>query len=99
MKFLPGSHRSVAVHDGDASDGQGFVHRLDPNSLDESKAVTVPLAAGGAAFFHDLTLHASYPNTARKDRWVWIPTYRSTENDDPPYSWAVAATVVQSAGA
>jgi ectoine hydroxylase-related dioxygenase (phytanoyl-CoA dioxygenase family) len=95
MKFMPGSHRSAAVHDGDASDGLGFVHRLDPKAVDESKAVTAAMEAGSAAFFHDQTLHASYPNSAGKDRWVWIPTYRSTHNDDPHYEWAVAARVVR----
>jgi phytanoyl-CoA hydroxylase len=98
MKFIPGSHRTMAVHDGDTSDGLGFTHRLDSEAVDESTAVTTPLEAGGAVFFHDLTLHASYPNTARKDRWVWIPTYRDAQADDPPYSWAVAATVLRGSG-
>ena len=37
---------------------------------------TAELVAGGAVFFHDLTLHASYPNTAQADRWTWIPLPR-----------------------
>jgi len=94
LKLLPGSHQQVAIHDGDASDGFGFAHRLAPEALDESRAATAALEAGGAAFFHDLTLHASYPNTTGRDRWVWIPTYRDAVNDDPPYSWAVAARIV-----
>ena len=96
MKFIPGSHRSHAVHDGEAGDGLGFGHRLDPDAVDESKAVTAVMEAGSVAFFHDLMLHASHPNSTGKDRWVWIPTYRNAHNDDPDYEWAVAARVVRS---
>lgn len=95
LKLLPGSHRMHAAHDGDASDGIGFDNRLKPGAVDEGQAVTAEMAAGGAAFFHDLTLHASHPNTAGKDRWIWIPTYRDTINDDPEYSWSIAARVVR----
>ncbi len=95
LKVLPGSHRAQAVHDGDATDGYGFGHRLRRGSVDESRAVAAELEAGGAVFFHDLTLHASYPNTSRADRWAWIPTYRDANADDPEYEWAVARSVVR----
>jgi len=98
LKVLPRSHVEFVPHDGDASDGYGFGHRLAPGVVDESRAVVAELAAGGAVFFHDLTLHASFPNRRRTDRWVWIPTYRDAQADDPVYPWAVAACVVRGRG-
>jgi ectoine hydroxylase-related dioxygenase (phytanoyl-CoA dioxygenase family) len=98
LKLLPGSHREAVVHDGDASDGKGFGNRLDPNAVDESQAVAAPVQPGDAILFHDLTLHASYPNTTGKDRWSLISTFRAVTDEDPPYSWAVAAEVVRGTG-
>ena len=82
-------------HDGDMSDGSGFGHRIRPETIDENSAVTAPLEAGGAVFFHDLTMHASHPNTERRERWTWVPTYRDAQADDPPYSFEVANVVVR----
>ncbi|MCS7265981.1 MAG: phytanoyl-CoA dioxygenase family protein [Armatimonadetes bacterium] len=98
LKLLPGSHKSVVLHNGDASDGYGFVHRLRPDSVDERQAVTAALKAGGAVFFHDLVLHASHPNISKRDRYAWIPTYKNAKDDDPHFSWAVAAAVVRGEG-
>jgi len=95
LKVLPGSHRAQVVHDGNDGNGYGFGHRLQRGSVDESRAVTAQLEAGGAVFFHDLTLHASYPNTSKVDRWTWIPTYRDANADDPEYEWAVARSIVR----
>ncbi len=97
LKFLPGSHRGSAIHDGDSSDGSGFGHRVRAEKVDEGEAVTVPLEAGGAVFFHDLVLHSSHPNTTRGERWTWVPTYRDAQADDPEYSFAVANVVVRGA--
>ena len=98
LKFLPGSHRSSVIHDGDNRDGLGFGHRIRPETVDESAVVTVPLEAGGAVFFHDLTMHASHANRERRERWTWAPTYRDARHDDPPYSFAVANAVVRGVG-
>ena len=95
LKLLPGSHTAAVRHDGDASDGHGFGNRLRPDAVDESRSVTAELAAGGAVFFHDLTLHASHPNASGEERWVWIPTYRDANAEDADYPWAVAAKVVR----
>jgi phytanoyl-CoA hydroxylase len=94
LRVIPGSHHSAAVHDGDNSDGKGFTHRIDAGSVDESLAVTGAIAAGGAIVFHDLTLHASHENKSGSERWVWIPTYRDPNAEDPHYPWATAAVVV-----
>lgn len=95
LKLLPGSHKSSVVHDGDASDGHGFGNRLKPDAIDESQAITAEVEAGGAVFFHDLTLHSSHPNLSGAERWVWIPTYRDAKAEDNDYPWAVAAKVVR----
>lgn len=95
LKLFPGSHKSAIVHDGDASDGHGFGNRLRPGAVDESLAVTAEIAAGGAVFFHDLTLHSSHPNRSGEERWVWIPTYRDANAKDNDYPWAVAAKVLR----
>ncbi len=95
LKLFPGSHKSAIVHDGDASDGHGFGNRLRPDAIDENLAITAELEAGGAVFFHDLTLHSSHPNRSGEERWVWIPTYRDAAAEDNDYPWAVAAKVVR----
>ncbi len=98
LKLFPGSHKSAIVHDGDANDGHGFGNRLRPGAVDESLAVTAEIEAGGAVFFHDLTLHASHPNRSGEERWVWIPTYRDAKAEDNDYPWAVAAKVLRGEG-
>jgi ectoine hydroxylase-related dioxygenase (phytanoyl-CoA dioxygenase family) len=95
LRVLPGSYLAPVTHDGVGSEDKGFVHQLKPESVDESRAVTVELEAGGAIVFHDLTLHASHANTSGRDRWVWIPTYRDARAEDPEYSFAVATAVVR----
>jgi ectoine hydroxylase-related dioxygenase (phytanoyl-CoA dioxygenase family) len=65
--------------------------------VDESGAVAVPAAPGDAIFFHDQTLHASFPNHSGQDRWALISTYRSASEADVAYDWAVAAQVVRGA--
>lgn len=95
LKLMPGSHKAHATHDGDASDGHGFGMRLDQSKVDESNAVSAPCEAGDAVIFHDLTLHASHPNTSGKDRWTLISTYRGVSEPDKEYDWAVAAFVVR----
>ena len=95
LKLLPGSHMSAVRHDGDASDGHGFGNRLRPGEVDENRAFTAEIEAGGAVFFHDLTLHASHPNRSGEERWVWIPTYRDANAEDADYPWAVAAKVLR----
>lgn len=98
LRLVPGSHRSVAAHDGEASDGKGFTHRLRPEAIDEASTVTAAIPAGSAIFFHDLTLHASHDNKSGRDRWALISSYRDAQADEPPYPWAVAAAVVRGAG-
>lgn len=46
--------------------------------LDESKAVPLPVKAGGAVLFHPLTPHASLANTSQDFRWSFDIRYNVT---------------------
>ncbi len=95
LKVIPGSHLwGVLTHSGDASDGHGFVNRMRPEHIDESKSVSLSVSAGTAVFFHDLLLHASHPNSTGEDRWALITTYKDGNAADPEYDWAVAAFTI-----
>ncbi len=95
LKLLPGSHLSPVIHDGSAPAEEGFGQRIRPDLIDESKAFTGTCEPGDAIFFHDLTLHASFPNSSAKDRMALISTYRSASIPDETYAWAVAAKIVR----
>lgn len=96
LRVIPGSHRVPREH-YDPQDGRAFSNRVRPQEIDESQAVTATIEAGGAVFFHDLTIHGSHAVTTQQDRWVWIPTYRNAieGTNDPFYDWAMAADVVR----
>ncbi|HEX5323356.1 MAG TPA: phytanoyl-CoA dioxygenase family protein [Capsulimonadaceae bacterium] len=95
MKLIPASHHAVVHHDGSALPDGSFPNQLKQESVDESNAVCGAVPAGGAVFFHDLALHASYPNRSGRDRWAWIGTYRDARAGDHDYDWAVAAMIVR----
>jgi hypothetical protein len=79
MCFLPGSHRGDVLphrHVG----GDPAVHLLEiDGGLDVSRAVPVPLRAGGATFHHHRTVHGTAPNTTDRPRRSW-----ATELQTPP---------------
>lgn len=93
LKMLPGSHHRVVTMNG-KGDGKGFDLRMDPKDVDESKVAVLRAAAGTAVVFHDLALHASFPNTSGADRWALISTYRNAAAPDFAYGWAVARFMV-----
>lgn len=95
MKLMPGSHDAERVHDAGPTEIGTFGNSVRAEAIDEAKAVTAAVAAGGAVFFHDLTLHASHPNVTGADRFAWIGTYRDARADDLAYDWAIAAEVVR----
>jgi ectoine hydroxylase-related dioxygenase (phytanoyl-CoA dioxygenase family) len=94
LRVIPGSHK-LAMDHYDPGDGIAFSNRIREDQVDESTAVSASVEAGGAVFFHDLTIHGSHDCTVKQDRWIWIPTYRVAGADDPDYSWSVAAYVVR----
>jgi ectoine hydroxylase-related dioxygenase (phytanoyl-CoA dioxygenase family) len=94
LKMLPGTHHRAVTMTGKSGDGKGFDFRMDPKDIDESKVAVIRAKAGTAVIFHDLALHASFPNTSGADRWALISTYRSAAAPDFAYGWASARFMV-----
>lgn len=88
LKMLPGTHTRVVTMTGKSGDGRGFDFRLDPKDIDETRMAVLRAPAGTVVVFHDLALHASFPNTSGKDRWALISTYRNAAEPDLTYGWA-----------
>jgi ectoine hydroxylase-related dioxygenase (phytanoyl-CoA dioxygenase family) len=73
MHFLPGSHDGP-VRDHRHIDDDPEIHGLvvsDRDQIDDTKAVAVPLAPGGATFHHCRTLHRTPPNVSDHVRRAW----------------------------
>ncbi len=86
LKFVPGTHQKVyrkRVQSG-ADSFQNTVDEADFSSLPQ---VTIDVKRGDAVFFHDLAIHGSHPNTAGRDRWSLITTYRDGSVPDPSPVW------------
>lgn len=95
LRVIPGSHLTgIILHDGEATDGKGFANRLNEAAIDETKIVDLQVSRGDAVVFHDLLIHASYPNKSGADRWALISTYKDGTQEDPEYPWANAAFTV-----
>jgi ectoine hydroxylase-related dioxygenase (phytanoyl-CoA dioxygenase family) len=91
MHFLPGSHVGpVRPHrhiDDDAN-----VHGLWTEVADESAAVPIPLAPGGATFHHCRTLHRTTPNVSDHVRRAWATEVQVAPRllppgEQPDYPW------------
>lgn len=95
LRILPGSHAETASHNGEVADDNGFIYRLNEADIDAARIVDCPAAKGDAIVFHDLLLHASYPNRSGADRWALISTYKDGTQPDPEYGWAKAAFVLE----
>lgn len=97
LRVIPGSHLTGVInHDGKAADDKGFESRLNETDVDKTKIVDLQVSRGDAIVFHDLLIHASYPNTSGTDRWALISTYKDGTKEDPVYPWAKAAFTVSS---
>ena len=91
LKLVPGSHRAELAH-AQVQSQHGFGRRI--LDVDEARALSAPVAAGGAALFPDITLHASHPNATGADRWAVIPTYRGAQATEPEeMAWPAARGV------
>lgn len=77
MRFLPGSHRGEVLphrHVG----GDAAVHLLEiDRALDATRAVEVPLRAGGATFHHQRTLHGTAGNATDRPRRVFATEFQT----------------------
>ena len=86
LKMIPGSHRK-AMKCNFTEEGIGFGWRVDQAAVDRLPLEVIEVSSGDAVFFHDLTVHASYPNTAKKDSWSFIATYRDASIPDESTVW------------
>ncbi|MDA0745863.1 MAG: phytanoyl-CoA dioxygenase family protein [bacterium] len=86
LKMIPGSHhKKYKVKQIKAE--HGFTWRINLEEFADQEDVTLSVNQGDAVFFHDQTLHASYPNTAGTDRWSFISTYRDASVKDEATTW------------
>lgn len=91
MHFLPGSHLGpVRAHRHIGDDPN--VHGLFTELADDSAAVPVPLAPGGATFHHCRTLHMTTPNVSDHVRRAWatevqLPPRPLPPGEQPDYPW------------
>ena len=92
LKMIPGSHRQT-MECSFTEEGIGFGWRVDQAAADQLPFETLEVSSGDAVFFHDLTVHSSYPNTAKKDRWSFISTYRDASIPDESTVWKSAMPV------
>jgi hypothetical protein len=92
LKMIPGSHRKPLAPQTQ-NRAIGFAHYFDDDSLQGMPVETLAVKRGDAVFFHDLTIHASHPNTSGADRWSLISTYRDASVKDDSTIWKTALLV------
>lgn len=92
LKMIPGSHLTVAEMTRIDED-KGFSKRVDEKSLEGRPVQDLVVEQGDVVFFHDLTLHASHPNTSGRDRWSFIATYRDATESDTATIWKNSVTI------
>jgi len=83
MHFMPGSH-SGPVRPHRHIDDDPNVHGLWTEVPDDSEAVPVPLAPGGATFHHCRTLHMTTPNVSDHVRRAWATEVQIVPHALPP---------------
>ncbi len=76
MNVIPGSHVSGVVEHSRAKTGDGNTSAiLMTSQVDDSKAVSIPLAAGHAMVHHCLMFHTTLPNNSNRDRRAMVIHY------------------------
>jgi ectoine hydroxylase-related dioxygenase (phytanoyl-CoA dioxygenase family) len=83
MHFLPGSHAGP-VRPHRHIDDDPNVHGLWTEVADDTTAVPVPLAPGGATFHHCRTLHMTTPNVSDHVRRAWATEVQIAPAALPP---------------
>lgn len=86
LKMIAGSHfKRFKVKQVKAQNGFGW--RIGNEEFAGRPATTLEVDRGDAVFFHDQTLHGSFPNTTGADRWSFISTYRDGSVQDTSTVW------------
>ncbi|MDE2999077.1 MAG: phytanoyl-CoA dioxygenase family protein [Gemmatimonadota bacterium] len=86
LKMIAGSHhKRFKVKQVKAQNGFGW--RIGNEEIAGLPETTLAVMRGDAVFFHDQTLHSSFPNTTGADRWSFISTYRDGSVQDTSTVW------------
>ncbi|MCY3764244.1 MAG: phytanoyl-CoA dioxygenase family protein [Gemmatimonadetes bacterium] len=86
LKMIAGSHlKRFKVKQVRAQNGFGW--RIGNEEIAGLPETTLAVRRGDAVFFHDQTLHSSFPNTTGADRWSFISTYRDGSVMDESTVW------------
>ncbi len=86
LKMIAGSHlKRFKVKQVRAQNGFGW--RIGNEEIAGLPETTLAVRRGDAVFFHDQTLHSSFPNTTGADRWSFISTYRDGSERDESTVW------------
>ena len=88
LKMIPGSHKKrFSVQR--VTETTGFGWRVEGETLNDLPVMTLEVARGDAVFFHDQTMHSSYPNASVTDRWSLISTYRNASVVVDSTAWPI----------
>ena len=71
MRYIPGTHGGKNF-EHQIIPGKADTHYVMATGFDESAAMDVPIACGGAILHHPRLLHGSGPNTSDQQRTAWI---------------------------
>lgn len=71
---IPGSHKLGLIPH------VGAELQVENSHIDVSKAIPIPVKAGGLLIFHSLVLHMSHRNTSERNRWAIICDYDAAPN-------------------
>lgn len=86
LKMIAGSHlKRFKVKQVRGENGFGW--RIGNEEFAGRPETTLAVNRGDAVFFHDQTLHSSFPNTTGADRWSFISTYRDGSVPDASTVW------------
>jgi ectoine hydroxylase-related dioxygenase (phytanoyl-CoA dioxygenase family) len=81
LHIWPRTHKSdVMSYHAETYSGTGFLE-IDEKHLKKSRAVPIPVKAGGAILFNDRCVHMSTPNNSDHVRWSVDLRYQPTDQD------------------
>jgi len=101
VRVVPGSHKAgLLAHVESAAESRNVLNReIDPEKLDEDRAVDLVLAPGDISIHNPYTLHGSEPN--KSDRWrrggsiQYMPATTEIGEPDWPSAFLLRGTPVE----